>query len=239
MVHPIDLCRYLPMLQLPEVVRRIISPSKSRRFWAVHPAGPCASGEWPVASQSGLDALRRALSGRRRETLLYMRCMRIGGKNQDIYSNVVSTICSFVLFPPSERILDNHKTIFSPDGPLAAQAAFAPRVVHCSFQWQQVWATLNPYHHALHQGNEAFAPACETQSLSVCFAWQSTNCGVVPQVFLLSACALSVSFGDPARVVGPRNGIQKSRHQTCLPNWKSEKWWIQCVERVWKKIRVH
>lgn len=55
MVHPIDLCRYLPMLQLPGVVRRIISPSKSRRrFWAVHQA---------VASQSGLDVCNKPFQG--------------------------------------------------------------------------------------------------------------------------------------------------------------------------------
>ena len=64
---------------------------------------PCASGEWPVASQSGLDALRRALSGRRRETLLYIRCMRIGGKNQDTYSTQFVVLCCFL--PVNESLI--------------------------------------------------------------------------------------------------------------------------------------
>ena len=49
--------------------------------------------------------------------------------------------------------------------------------------------------HPLAKHNLSLRVANTLFVLNICkgFAWQSTNCGVVPQVFLLSACALLVS----------------------------------------------
>lgn len=164
----------------------------------------------PSSSQSVRPGrLRQALSGRRRETLLYIRCMRIGAKIKTLIQMLFPqfvVLCCFL--PVNESLITTRQfslptVLWRPKPPLPHGLSIVrfnddkcgQRWIHITMRSIKGTKRLHPlakHNRSLRVANTLFV---QVFRLHICkgLAWQSTNCGVVPQVFLLSACALSVS----------------------------------------------